>query len=63
MIEPILKFVDRAESLEQLRDMIEDDITAAALYDDMDDSALETLLQQAMIYANLEGRSMEDAGH
>ena len=63
MIETILKFVDRAESLEQLRDMIEDDTTAAALYGDIDDSALEALLLQAMVYANLEGRSLENAGH
>lgn len=63
MIEPIIKLVDRAESLEQLRDMIEDDAAAAELYDDMDDSALQTLLHQAMLYANLEGRSLEDVGH
>lgn len=57
---PILKLLERAESLEELRGMMEDDGAVAALYREMDVSDVEELLQTAMLYADLEGRSAED---
>ena len=62
MFAPVLKLLDRTDSLEQLREMMEDEEAVAALYRSMDTKALETLLQKAMACANLEGRALED-GH
>lgn len=53
---PVLKLVEKAGSLEELRNMIEDDKTVAELYDAMDVSNVEELLQRVMTYADLEGR-------
>lgn len=57
---PVLKLVDSANSLEQLREALEDEESVAALYRAMDTKALEMLLQKVMAYANLEGRVLED---
>ena len=56
---PVLKLVDRAGSLEELREMMEDDKAVASLYGEMDVSGVEELLQKVMLYANLEGRAVE----
>ena len=57
---PVLKAVERAESLEELKDMMEDDRAVAELFREMDVSEIESLLQKAMVYADLEGRTLED---
>jgi len=60
MFSPILKLLDRADSLEQLRDLMESEKEAAALFSAMPDADLEALLQKAMVYANLAGRLIEN---
>ena len=57
---PVLKAVERAESLEELKDMMEDDRAVAELFREMDVPEIESLLQRAMVYADLEGRKLED---
>ena len=57
---PVLKIIEKADSLEQLRDMMEDDKAVADLYASMDVSEVEELLQKAMLYADLEGRVLEN---
>lgn len=56
----MLEAVERAESLEELRAMLEDRETVAQLYKSMDVSQVENLLQKVMLYADLEGRALED---
>lgn len=58
--EPVLKMIEKAASLEELRDMMEDDKAVAGLYAAMDVSQVEELLQKAMLYADLEGRVATD---
>lgn len=60
---PVLKIIENAGSLEELRDMMEDDEAVAGLYKAMDVTQAEELLQKVMLYANLEGRTLEDGGH
>lgn len=57
---PVLKLLERANSLEELRELMEDDDRVAALYDEMDVTGLEELLQKVLTYAQLEGRAVED---
>lgn len=57
---PVLAALEKASSLEELRDMMEDDKAVAELYKAMDVSQVEELLQKVMIYADLEGRVLED---
>ena len=57
---PVLKIIEKAESLEELRDMMEDEEAVASLFGEMDISDVEELLQKVMLYADLEGRSLED---
>lgn len=56
---PVLKMVEKAESLEELRDMMEDDKAVAKVFGEMDVANIEELLQKAMLYADLEGRMVE----
>ena len=58
--EPVLKMIEKADSLEQLRELMEDDAAVAELYAAMDVSEAEELLQKVMLYADLEGRVVED---
>ena len=51
--------LEKAESLEELRDMMEDTDTVAAVFKEMDVTDVEELLQKVMIYADLEGRALE----
>ncbi len=44
---PVLKIIEKAESLEELRDMMEDDKAVAELYAAMDVSEVEELLQRS----------------
>lgn len=57
---PVLKLVEKAGSLEELRDMMEDDKAVAAIFGEMDVTDVEELLQKVMTYANLEGRALEN---
>ncbi len=57
---PVLKIIDKAGSLEELRDMFQSDKEVAQLFGEMDVSDVEELLQKVMIYANLEGRVKSD---
>jgi phage gp29-like protein len=56
---PVLKLLEKAQSLEELREMMEDDKAVAELYKAMDISQVEELLQKVMLYADLEGRLIE----
>ena len=56
---PVLKLLEKAGSLEELRDMMEDTETVAAVFKEMDITDVEELLQKVMLYANLEGRAVE----
>lgn len=58
--EPVLKMIEKAKSLEELRDMMEDDKMVAELFGAMDVSQVEELLQKVMTYADLEGRVVSD---
>lgn len=53
---PVLRIIEKAGSLEELRDMMEDDKAVAALFNDMDITDAEELLQKVMLFADLEGR-------
>ena len=55
----MLALLEQADSLEQLRETLEDEQTVAGLYASMDVSEVEDLLQKVMILADLEGRSLE----
>ena len=57
---PVLKIIENASSLEDLRAMMEDDKAVAELYAAMDVSEVEELLQKVMLYADLEGRVLEN---
>ena len=57
---PVLKIIENASSLEELRTMMEDDKAVAELYAAMDVSEVEELLQKVMLYADLEGRVLEN---
>lgn len=53
---PIIKLIETASSLDELRQMMESDAAVAKLFGEMDISDVEELLQKVMIYADLEGR-------
>ena len=56
---PVLALLEQADSLEQLRETLEDEEAVAELYASMDVSEVEDLLQKVMTLADLEGRSLE----
>ena len=56
---PVLKLIEKAGSLEELRYMMEDADIVAAVFKQMDITDAEELLQKVMIYADLEGRAVE----
>ena len=51
---PVLALLEQAESLEQLRDTLEDEDAVAELYASMDVSEVEDLLQKVMTLSDLE---------
>lgn len=59
-IAPVLALVEGAKSLEDIMAALEDNEQAAKIFQDMNAGQLETLLQKAMLYANLEGRAIEN---
>lgn len=60
ILDPILKIIENAGSLEELRAALESDAGAAALLEQMDGGALETLLQNTLLLADMEGRVIDD---
>lgn len=60
MFEPIMKLLDGAENLEDLKKQLEDEKFAQQLYKEMDVSDLEELLQKAMFYSDMLGRMKEN---
>lgn len=59
LFSPVLKLIDNAETLEDLKRQLEDEELAEALLREMDAGDIEELLQRAMIVADLEGRAVE----
>lgn len=57
---PVFKLAERAASLEELRDLLEDEAEAGRLYAEMDIADVEDLLQKVLLYADLEGRVTPD---
>lgn len=56
---PVLELLDQAGSLEELKAMLEDETEVSRLYQSMDVTQVEDLLQKVLLYANLEGRAAE----
>jgi phage gp29-like protein len=61
MFDPVLQLLDSAESLDDVKSKLEDNEFVEALAMKMDIADIEELLQRAMLYAELEGRSLENA--
>lgn len=59
MFEPVLKIVGEAESLEELKQLFDNDKLIEDLCSKMDIFDLEELLQKAMFLADLKGRELE----
>ncbi|CAH8721351.1 DUF935 domain-containing protein [Paenibacillus melissococcoides] len=57
----MLKIIDTANSLEEVKAKLEDDRFAEDLYKRMDIEDLDELLHKAMFYADLMGRVEEHA--
>lgn len=57
---PVLKLVEKSTSLEELRDLLEDNDAVSALFAEMDITEAEELLQKTMLYADLEGRAIQN---
>ncbi|WP_261944926.1 DUF935 domain-containing protein [Paenibacillus melissococcoides] len=58
---PVLKILDTANSLEEVKAKLEDERFAGELYQQMDIEDLDELLHKAMFYADLMGRVEEHA--
>lgn len=56
--QPILKIIDKSDSLESIKALLESD-EIARVYEQMEAQELEQLLQRAMVLADIEGRSEE----
>lgn len=57
---PVLKLIDKTDSLEELRVKLSDDSFVAELYSQMDNEALDDLLQKSLFWADLLGRVKEN---
>lgn len=57
---PVLKMLDSAENLEDVKKFFENEKLVEQLAGEMDISDIEELLQKAMLYADLEGRVIKD---
>ena len=57
---PVLAMLDKAESLEDVKKLFEDEKLVEQLTGKMDVSDIEELLQRAMLYADLEGRVIKN---
>lgn len=59
MFAPVLKMLGKADSLEDVKRILESDELVEELYTAMDVSDFEELLQRAMLYSDLTGRMLE----
>lgn len=59
MIAPVFGLLDKAKSLDEIKEMLSDEKTIEKLLGGMNAPELEALLQKAMILADLRGRSVE----
>lgn len=57
---PVLELVAGAASMDELKEAFTDPVQMATLLRQMDASQAEVLLQKTMLYANLDGRALED---
>lgn len=57
---PVLELMGKVGSLEELRELMENEETVGKLYAAMDVTEVEELLQKVLTFANLEGRVMDD---
>lgn len=55
-ITPLLKLIDKADNLIELKNMMNDDKAVAKLFGEMNINDVEELLQKVMVYSDLEGR-------
>ena len=60
MLNPILKIIDKEESLETLKEKLSDEKELEKLYRDMDSMELSDLLHQAVYLSELIGRSRNE---
>lgn len=60
VLDPVVKLLDRADSLEEVKELLEDEETVERVLREMDVGALDNLLQRAMTLAYLEGREQTD---
>lgn len=59
MFAPVLKLLDKSDSLEELKAKLSDENAVSELYRQMDNAALDDLLQKSLFYADLLGRVKE----
>lgn len=59
---PVLEAIDKAGSLDELKSMFGDEQQIEQLFKAMDIDDVEQLLQNVMIFSNLEGRSVDERG-
>lgn len=59
MLKPILRIVDTADDMEELQKILKDEKKLAGLYEQMQSTELEDLIQQGIYLSNLIGRSMD----
>jgi phage gp29-like protein len=60
MIKPIMELVDKASSIEELNELLQNDKAVSKLFGDMDTVGLEDLLHKTMFLSNLLGREKEN---
>ena len=60
MFEPLKKIIDNAESLEEIKQQLEDDKVLSELYQGMSDAELNDMLQKVMFCADIVGRLKEN---
>ena len=58
--EPVLKLIEKTDTLEELRALMADEVAVTTLLKSMDAGQVETLLQNVMLAADLEGRVMKN---
>ncbi|MBG9567449.1 DUF935 domain-containing protein [Brevibacillus agri] len=57
---PVLKLLDKTDNLEELKAKLSDEEFVSELYGQMDNAALDDLLQKSLFYADLLGRVKEN---
>jgi len=58
--DPVLKLVNSAKSLEEIKEVFKTDESVLKLYEEMDNEKLEELLHKVMFYADIFGRMKEN---